>query len=48
MTFSLDNSRDQDDRVSGRRKLEVQTVGEILSAFGASHEIKQEALATGP
>jgi hypothetical protein len=48
MTFGLDNSRDQGDRVSGRRKLEMQSVGEILSAFGTPHEIRQQALATGP
>jgi hypothetical protein len=48
VTFGLDGSRDKSDRFLTRRKLDTQSVREILSAFGTPHEILQQALATSP
>ena len=48
MTFGLDGSRDEADRFCRRRKLETQSLGEILPAFRTPHKVDQQALATGP
>jgi hypothetical protein len=39
VTLGLDDSRDERDRFCGRRKLETQSIGEILAAFRTPHEI---------
>jgi len=39
MPFGLDGLRDERDRFCRRRKLEMQSVGEICPTFSTTHEV---------